>query len=278
MQENMLFRSPLQRKVYQIIFEADTRAGRTFDIGLLIAIILSVLVVIAESMQGIVKSYGSILKVLESIFTILFTLEFLLRLWAAPKPTVYLRSFFGIIDLLSILPGYLQLLRPGAQVLSTIRILRILRIFRVLGMAHYLNEGNFIVKALHKSRAKIAVFMVFVVILVTLLGAIVYAVENPYNDSFSDIPTSIYWAVVTLTTVGYGDISPVTITGRFLATVIMILGYAIIAVPTGIVSAEAAGMVSTTKLTPATICPHCHTEGHDSDARFCKQCGGNLES
>ncbi len=227
----------MREKLYTVIFEADTRAGKAFDVLLILAIVASVLVTVLDSVASIRSEYGQLLFVLEWVFTVLFALEYALRLYCAKHLKSYVLGFYGIVDLIGWLPTVIALLIPGAHVLTTFRILRVLRVFRVLKMAAYLKEADLLASALRQSSRKIMVFLFAVITLVILLGSIMYVVEGPENG-FTNIPVSIYWAVVTLTTVGYGDISPQTPFGQFLASCIMILGYAIIAVPTGIVSAE----------------------------------------
>lgn len=264
----------LRQRLYEIVFEADTPAGKAFDVALLILITLSILVVMLESITSYRMAYGELFRQLEWIFTILFTIEYLLRLYVTKNARAYATSFFGVVDLLAILPTYLSLFAIGSQQLIIIRALRLIRIFRIFKLGHFLNEGNTIVRALRASRTKIAVFLTFVLLMVLIIGSVMYVVEGSVNEGFSDIPRSIYWAIVTLTTVGYGDITPITPVGQFLSAAVMILGYAIIAVPTGIVSAE---MVSQgRKIHTTQVCPHCHREGHDVDAVFCKYCGGEL--
>jgi len=260
-------------KTHRIIFGTDTPAGKLFDIILMLFISVSVLVVFLDSIISIHASAGHWLYVAEWFFTIAFTLEYLMRIITVKKPIVYITSFYGIIDLLSILPTYISLMAVGGQLLIVIRILRLLRIFRVLKLGRYLRASSMLLIAVRNSRHKIAVFLWFILIIVVIMGAIMYLVEGPENG-FKNIPESIYWAIVTLTTVGYGDISPKTPLGKALASVVMILGYGIIAVPTGIVTAEMAkhspGMVTT------QACPHCAAEGHDPDALHCKHCGAPL--
>ncbi len=259
--------------LHTVIFEADTRAGRAFDITLIGLILLSVLAVILESVSGIRVRYGVELQAIEWAFTILFTIEYLLRLISIGRPLLYARSFFGLVDLLAIIPTYLSALIPGTQFLLVIRLLRILRIFRILKLAQYVVEAQSLVLALNATRRKIEVFLFVVVTLVVIIGSLMYVIEGE-EHGFTSIPTSIYWAIVTLTTVGYGDISPSTPIGQALASVVMILGYGIIAVPTGLVTAELMrkpiGPIST------QACPACSADGHDADAVFCKYCGERL--
>lgn len=265
-----------RKRLYTIIFEADTRAGRRFDQLLLIAIVASLLTVMLESVASIRASHGTLLFVLDWAFTLLFTAEYVVRLLCVPRPLRYARSLFGIIDLLSILPLYIGLVVPEGRFLTDIRILRLLRIFRVLNMPRYLDEARELRSAMLASRRKIMVFLFSVVLMVILLGTLMYVVEGEENG-FTSIPVSIYWAVVTLTTVGFGDITPKTPLGQMLASVVMILGYGIIAVPTGIVTAEIARSTRVVGQRSATrLCPHCFTEGHDLDARYCKFCSGPL--
>lgn len=268
---------PVQRgrqRLHEIIFEADTPAGRAFDVTLLILIVLSVAVVLLESVRTVQLMYFRAFYLLEWTFTLLFTVEYALRLYAVKAPLRYVRSFYGVVDLLAILPTYLSLLLPGAQALSVVRILRLLRVFRILKLAAYLNESGELWRAIVLSRRKITIFLFTVSTIVVVVGALMHLVEGPANG-FTDIPTSVYWAVVTLTTVGYGDISPVTALGRFLAVLVMLMGYGIIAVPTGIVTAELTrGMRDPVT---NTAYPVCGAEGHRPDALFCRRCGGKLE-
>lgn len=261
-------------RLHEIIFEADTSAGRWFDTGLIFTIILSVVVVMLDSVVPIHSRYGHLMYALEWGFTILFTIEYTLRLSCVGRPVRYATSFYGIVDLLAFLPTYLSLLLPGAQYLLVIRILRILRIFRVFKLVQYIKEAHVLGTALRESRRKIIVFMFTVITLVIIFGSLVYLVEGTQNG-FTSIPRSVYWAIVTLTTVGYGDIAPRTIVGQFLASLVMILGYAIIAVPTGIVTVAMSRVKSEEKIS-TQVCPSCAKEGHDPDARFCKHCGAKL--
>lgn len=261
-----------RRRLHEVIFEADTRAGRIFDLVLLWLIIASVVVVILESVKSLGEEYGEAFYYIEWIFTVLFTLEYILRLLSVRRPLSYALSFFGVIDLLAILPGYLSLFVPGTHYLLTIRILRLLRIFRILKLTEYITEARVITSALRASRRKISVFMLAIVAIVTVVGSLMYVVEGE-EHGFNDIPTSIYWAIVTLTTVGYGDLSPKTPLGKTLASIVMILGYAIIAVPTGIVTAE---LTRANRKYSTQVCPECHSQDHDADAVFCKYCGFHL--
>ncbi len=264
---------PWRTKIYEVIFEADTPSGKLFDVLLIVAILLSVTVVFLESIEVLKNDYGRIFYALEWGFTILFTVEYLLRIICVNKPLKYVFSFYGIIDFLSIAPTYLSLIVVGSQYLLAIRILRLLRVFRVFKLTHLLTQSNILVGALKASRAKIAVFLFAVLTSVVVIGAIIYVVEGPENG-FTSIPVSMYWAIVTLTTVGYGDISPQTPFGQFIASIVMIMGYAIIAVPTGIVSVEIASAAK--KQITTQVCPNCLSEGHDKDAVHCKHCGEKL--
>jgi voltage-gated potassium channel len=264
---------PWRTKIYEVIFEADTTSGKLFDVLLICAILLSVTVVFLESIEELKSDYGKIFNALEWGFTILFTVEYLLRLISVNKPLKYVFSFYGIIDFLSIVPTYLSLIIVGSQYLLAIRILRLLRVFRVFKLTHLLKQSNVLIEALKASRGKIAVFLFAVLTSVVVIGAIIYVVEGPENG-FTSIPLSMYWAIVTLTTVGYGDISPQTPLGQFIASIVMIMGYAIIAVPTGIVSVEIAS--ATRKQVTTQVCPYCLAEGHDKDAVHCKFCGEKL--
>mgnify|MGYP006304241467 CR=1 FL=1 len=264
---------PLRRRLQEIIFEADTPAGKAFDVALIGSIVISVTAVVLDSVPALRQSYGAVFNAVEWIFTILFTIEYILRLISVGRPIRYAVSFFGIVDLLAILPTYISLLVPGTHYLLTIRILRLLRIFRILKLTAYLTEAQVLATALRASRRKISVFLLAVITIVIVIGSLMYVIEGA-DHGFTDIPVSIYWAIVTLTTVGYGDISPQTPFGKFLASLVMILGYGIIAVPTGIVTAEmtqaARGPVST------QACPECGAEGHDANAAYCKYCGSRL--
>ena len=267
---------PWRTRVHEVIFEADTQAGRAFDIMLIVAIVLSVIVVMLESVASIRMNHGPLLRGAEWFFTILFTIEYLLRVTCIGHPVRYMTSFFGIVDLLAVIPTYLSALVPGTQFLLVIRLLRIIRVFRVLKLAHFVREGHLLVDALKASRRKITVFLSVVLILVVILGSLMYLVEGESNG-FTSIPRSVYWAIVTLTTVGYGDISPQTPFGQTLASFIMIIGYAILAVPTGIVSVELAQATAAMREEITNnACKSCSAEGHDSDAKFCKHCGEEL--
>jgi voltage-gated potassium channel len=257
----------------EIIFEADTPAGKAFDVWLLAAIVASIAAVMLESVASVRERAGDALRIAEWSFTLLFTAEYLARLAVVERPVRYARSFFGLVDLVSILPTYLSLLFPGAQSLLVIRGLRLLRIFRVFKLARFLGEQNLLMTALRMGRPKIYVFLITVLLLDLILGAAVYVLEGA-ESGFTSIPVAMYWAIVTTTTVGYGDIAPATAAGQVIASIAMLLGYTIIAVPTGIFTAEifdAARQPQSTR-----TCPHCMSEGHLPEARFCRDCGGRL--
>ena len=260
-------------RLHEVIFEADTFAGKAFDLVLILSISLSVLAVVLDSVVSVHARWGDELLVVEWAFTILFTIEYALRIVAVRRPLRYAWSFFGVVDLLAILPTYISLVVPGSQYLLVIRVLRVLRIFRVLKLANYLKEARQLTAAMRSSRRKITVFLFTVLTLVVVLGSLMYMIEGE-ESGFTSIPQAVYWAIVTLTTVGYGDISPITPLGKALAAVVMILGYGIIAVPTGIVTVElsraSSGRVST------QACESCGAEGHDADAVHCKYCGARL--
>lgn len=262
-----------RRRAYIVIFESDTRAGRLFDIALIVAIVASVAVVMLDSVQAIRVRHGDLFLALEWGFTVLFTVEYGIRLICVDRPARYARSFFGVIDLFAIIPTYLSLFVPGSHYLQTIRILRVLRVFRVLKVTQYMSEADILYWALIRSRRKIAIFIFVVLTLVVTLGSLMYIVEGEASG-FTSIPKSIYWAIVTLTTVGYGDISPVTPLGQALASVIMITGYGIIAVPTGIVTAELTQAARAQR--DGLACPACARVGHDLDSAYCKHCGAAL--
>jgi voltage-gated potassium channel len=267
-QENSTFRKTL----YDVIFKADTPAGKVFDVALIICILASVAVVMLDSVKDIHVQHKNLLKGAEWFFTALFTIEYILRMICVPSKFRYATSFFGVIDLLSILPTYLGIFARGMSYLKVIRILRVLRVFRILKLGNHTRQADLLRQALYASRAKIMVFLCFVLTLVVVIGALMYSIEGTQDDTgFTSIPKSIYWAIVTLTTVGYGDISPQTGPGQCLAAIVMLLGYSIIAVPTGIVTAQ---IIQTPKKTQT--CPNCSHAQHESDALFCKHCGWNL--
>ena len=259
-------------KLFEIIFEADTRTGKLFDVVLLALILISLLVVMLESVDSIDARHHELLYATEWAITILFSIEYVLRLVCVRKPTGYAFSFFGIVDLLSIVPTYLSLLAPDYQVLLVIRSLRLLRLFRVLKLVRFVSEGAVLRRALWESRAKITVFLTVVLIVVTIMGALMHLVEGE-EAGFTSIPQSMYWAVVTVTTVGYGDIAPVQPLGKLLAAMCMVIGYSLIIVPTGIISAE---IVRLDKAITTQSCQRCARQGHDPDATHCKYCGEAL--
>jgi voltage-gated potassium channel len=266
-------RAAWREQLHEIIFEAETPGGKAFDIGLLLAILLSVTAVLLESVADIRASHGPLLRTAEWLFTGLFTVEYILRLICVGRPARYALSFFGVVDFLAIVPTYLSVLLPGAQSLIVIRALRLLRVFRVMKLVHFVGEASMLRAALRASSRKIIIFLGTVLTMVLIIGALMYLIEGE-RHGFTNIPQSIYWAIVTMTTVGYGDIAPATVLGRMLASVVMIIGYGIIAVPTGIVTVE---MASVRKRPISTrSCPECSAEGHDNDAGYCKYCGGTL--
>ena len=270
---------PWQKKLHEIIYEADTPVGKLFDILLIVFIFLSVAVVMLESVKEINNRFGWLLLTMEWFITFIFSMEYILRLLCIKKKLKYAFSFFGVIDLIAILPSYLEFFMhtQSASYLATIRILRVLRIFRILKLTQYLVEANVLITALRQSRRKVLIFLSTVVVLVIILGSFMFLIENEVNPAYSSIPRSIYWAIVTITTVGYGDISPITIPGQCLASVVMILGYAILAVPTGIVSVELNEAYRKIRETTSTLaCLSCSAEGHDHDAEYCKFCGEEL--
>jgi voltage-gated potassium channel len=263
--------APWRRRLHEIIFEADTPLGKLFDVLLIGAICLSVTAVILESVAPIEAVWGTHLLVIEWIFTVLFTIEYVARLISVKRPQHYAASFYGVIDLLSVVPTYLSLFVAGTQVFLIIRVLRLLRLFRIFKMARYVREAHLLVSALRASRPKITVFVFFVVAVVVIVGAAMHMIEGGINRSFASIPDGIYWAIVTVTTVGFGDIVPVTAVGKFLACFLMMLGFGTIAIPTGIVSFELARQTASRLNTQS--CPACSRGDHDDDAVFCKHCG-----
>jgi voltage-gated potassium channel len=261
----------MKEKIHEVIFEADTPSGKYFDIALLLSIIVSVIAVSLESVEAIDKVYHSQLVMIEWLFTILFTIEYVLRLYSTEHSVKYSTSFFGVVDLLAILPTYISIFIPGAQSLLVIRGLRLLRIFRVFKLSRYLGEANILSEAIIQSRTRIVVFLSTITILSFITGAGMYLVEGP-KHGFTSIPQSVYWAITTLTSTGYGDTVPITPLGKLLAIFIMIMGYSLIIVPTGIISTEMIklGDIST------QACKNCSKEGHDFNAKFCKHCGFEL--
>ena len=260
----------LKQRWYRIIFEADTVAGKRFDVILLWLILLSVLVVMAESVTTLNEKYSTLLRIAEWVFTIIFTIEYVVRIYVSPKPLRYILSFWGLVDLLSTLPTYFSLFYHGARYLLVIRSFRLMRIFRVLRLTQFLNEAKQLSHALKSSGAKIIVFFGVILGIVILMGTVMYIIEGP-EHGYTSIPRGIYWAIVTLTTVGYGDITPQTVIGQFLSSILMILGYAVIAVPTGIVTVE---MSNRSK---ERTCSRCGNKNNDNDARYCKICSEPLD-
>jgi voltage-gated potassium channel len=261
-------------RLHEVIYESNTPAGKAFDLSLLIAIFTSITVVMLDSVAGLHQRYGKIFYIAEWAFSVLFTIEYILRLVSIRKPFRYIFSFLGIIDLIALIPSYLGIFFAGAQSLLAFRALRLLRVFRIFKLGHFLTEIHFLQQAIKGSLRKIAIFLLTVLTITVILGSIMYLVEKKENG-FSNIPESIYWAIVTITTVGYGDISPVTPLGKFVASIVMLIGYAIIAVPTGIITHDIAMAARKKKELPES-CPGCSMEGHDSDALFCKHCGSSL--
>ncbi len=272
--QHFLHDDELKQKIYSIVFESDTPKGKLFDIVLIGSITLSVLLVILESMHIFPHSAYLVLRVLEYLLTLFFTFEYLARIYCLKEPRKYIFSFFGIIDLLATLPVYLGFVFHDSHYLLVIRAFRLIRVFRIFKLFLFINEGNLLLRSLWISAPKIFIFFFFVLILVTSMGTVMYMIEGTQPGSdFNNIPNSIYWAIVTMTTVGYGDITPETPLGRFLSAVIMLIGYTIIAVPTGIVSAT---MVSEHKKQEKRKCPRCQRDGHDFEAMYCKYCGAKL--
>jgi voltage-gated potassium channel len=259
-------------RLYQVIFESDTRGGKVFDVCLLIAIGLSVTVVMLESVESIRTAWPILIRGVEWFFTLLFSVEYVARLLCVRRPLRYVWSFYGIIDLFAFLPSYINLFIPTANYLMTVRVLRLLRVFRILKLAEFMQESDILMTALYASRRKIAVFISVVLAVVLIMGTVMYLVEGEENG-FANIPRGVYWAVVTLTTVGYGDITPHTVLGRILACFLMIMGYGIIAVPTGIFSME---LIQAAKAKEARTCGDCRITETDHEARFCRRCGEPL--
>ena len=265
----------LRDRIRIVIFEADTPAGKAFDVALIVTIISSVLAVMLDSVAWVHSRYGHILYYVEWAFTVVFTIEYVVRLWCIRHAWLYARSFYGIIDLLGILPTYLSLFLADSQYMLVIRILRVLRVFRVLRMVRYVGEAEMLMQALVASRRKITVFITTVITLVVVFGSMMYLIEGE-DHGFTSIPKSVYWAVITLTTVGYGDLAPQTPLGQALATVIMIFGYGIIAIPTGIVTLELSE--ASRRRANTRVCSDCSAEGHSAEATYCWRCGAHLFS
>lgn len=260
-------------KIHEIIFEADTPEGKAFDVTIIALILLSVLLVLLDSIAPVREKYAGLIHVLEWIITAIFLIEYLLRIYVLDKPLKYIFSFFGIIDLMAILPNFLGLIFTGGQSLMVVRAVRLLRVFRIFKLSRYTSAGRSLAVALYRSREKIFMFISVILTLVVIFGTVMYLIEGEQNG-FTSIPVSIYWAIVTMTTVGYGDISPVTGLGQFLASIVMILGYAIIAVPTGIVTSE---MIRMPARNNTQVCAGCMYDKHDDDALYCKKCGTLLD-
>lgn len=274
LESNKVHMKDWQIKLHTIIFEADTRAGKLFDVVLLWAILISVLLVMGESVKELREEYSRFFQIAEWVFTVLFTLEYVLRLLCVGKPIKYIFSFYGVIDLLSILPTYLALFLIDTRSLRVIRSLRLLRVFRVLKLGRFVKESDLIMEALKNSRYRITVFLFGVLAVTTIMGTIMYLVESP-DTGFTSIPRSIYWAIVTLTTVGFGDIAPQSDLGQFIASIVMVLGYAIIAIPTGIITGEVIKSTDTSHIN-TQVCINCQHDKHDTDAKYCKMCGTEL--
>ena len=274
----MAAETPLRKRLFVVIFKADTPAGKAFDVGLLIAILASILVVMLETVPDLGLAYATTFFVAEWIFTGLFTIEYVLRIACVERPKRYIFSFFGLVDLLALLPTYLSLLIPGSQSLIAIRSLRLMRVFRVFKLGRYLKEAAFLRRILRESSAKIVVFLTAVLVIVSIVGAAMHLVEGP-EHGFTSVPQSMYWAIVTMTTVGYGDIAPQTVLGKTIASMLMVVGYSLIVVPTGILSASAARTAyrAPEASQPSRICPVCEADGHAPHARHCHQCGGALD-
>lgn len=267
---------PWRLKLHEVIYEADTPEGKLFDVLLLWAIVISVIAVVLESVAALRLNFGTLFNSLEWVFTGLFTIEYILRLLAVKRPLTYVFSFYGVVDLFSILPAYLSLVVEGGEFLMVIRGLRLLRVYRVLKLGRYLKEADHLTQALISSRRKITVFILFIMVIVLIAGSLMYLVEGP-ESGFTSIPRGMYWAIVTLTTVGYGDIAPHTGLGQFLSSVLMVMGYGVIAVPTGVVTQELVKQVTDSRISTQS-CPHCLKEGHDYNAQFCKFCGGDIHN
>ncbi|PKM88090.1 MAG: ion transporter [Firmicutes bacterium HGW-Firmicutes-12] len=265
-----------RRRLYEIIFLADTPAGKAFDVALIISIILSVLVVLLDTIESINVDYRAFILILEWFFTIIFTGEYVLRILATPKPRSYLLSFFGLVDLAAILPTYISLLFPGTQILLVVRVLRLLRLFRVFKMARYVEESSILINALRASRHKITVFLLAILTICITAGSVMYLIEGTENG-FTSIPTAMYWVIVTLTTVGYGDISPQTPLGQIIASLLMVMAYGILAVPTGIITYELSRSTDNqVNKVSSQSCSVCSAVGHSPDSLYCKKCGAKL--
>ncbi len=263
----------MRAKIALVIFGTDTPAGKLFDLVLIYAILISVAAVVLDSVTSLHTRFGTWFFYIEWFFTLLFTIEYFLRIYISPRPLRYIFSFFGLVDLVSIIPSYLALVVAGANYLLLIRLLRVLRVFRVLKLVRYMDEANVLMRSLFMARRKILVFFVTVIVLSFIIGCLMFVVEGPTNG-FTSIPKSIYWTIVTITTVGYGDITPQTVLGQFISTLAMLLGYSIIAIPTGIITAELASEMG--RLRVNRNCRNCGRSGHENDAHYCRYCGVNL--
>ena len=269
---------PVRDATYRVIFQAENRSGKLFDLVLILVILSSVTVVMLDSVQDIADSYHRLLRVAEWIFTVLFTIEYVARIWCVASRKKYVLSFFGMIDLLAVIPTYLSVLIPGGEVLAVVRILRVVRVFRILKLVQYMGEADVLVATLKASRFRIAVFLITVMSIVVIIGSIIYLIEGP-NNGFTSIPAGVYWSVVTLTTVGYGDITPESPFGQTLAALLMIMGYALIAVPTGLFAAEFTQQNAARRQesgTPSQRCPSCGNLEVDHQADYCRYCGQRL--
>jgi voltage-gated potassium channel len=265
--------APWRGRLFGVVFGHDTQSGKWFDLGLILVILLSVVAALLDSMSAVHVQYGGVLRQIEWGFTVLFTAEYALRLMVVKDPLRFARSFYGAIDLLALLPMYLSLLFPGAQYLAVLRVLRILRIFEILHLRRYTRESSVLLDSLHNSWRKILVFLLAMLAIITVFGAIIYLVEGPENG-FTSIPLSMYWALVSVSTVGFGDIAPATPLGRLVASVLILIGYGIIAVPTGIYTAELA--TSLRRKHDGRACEYCGLSSHDPSAKFCMRCGNEL--
>ncbi|CAN5500716.1 ion transporter [soil metagenome] len=277
MKERMPEQGGFKEELWRTIFLADTKSGKIFDVALLVVILASVLVVMLESVGDLAQRHRTVFAAVEWVFTAIFTLEYATRIWVVRNKSRYLLSFYGIVDLLAVLPAYISLFLGGAQYLVVTRMLRLLRVFRILKMPRHIAEADMLLSAVRSARAKIGVFLFSVAILITIEATIMYLIEGGVEGTgFTSIPQSIYWAVVTFTTVGYGDIAPVTTAGKVLASIVMLTGYSIIAVPTGIISAELYERQLLTLNPNRRACPGCGKAGHSGDARYCQDCGSKL--
>lgn len=268
--------SAQRENLHKVIFESETPEGRKFDRIITWTIVLSIIIVMLETVSHFQLAYWWIFFILEWLFTLIFTVEYVLRLYSSRQPLRYATSFFGLVDILAILPSYLGIFFLGAQNLIIVRALRLLRVFRIFKMGHFVEEGEVIISALRASKTKIYVFMSFIILMALIIGSLMYIVEGGSNPQLDNIPKGVYWSIVTLTTVGYGDVTPITPFGKFLATIVMIMGYGVIAVPTGIVTAEISGRVMQMKEVIFTECPDCQQAEHHTAAIFCHRCGNSL--